>query len=227
MVTLTPAQVYDETRRRIVALVGAIDDATADTVVPACPAWTVRDTVAHVVGIVDDLQAGRVEGLGSDTWTDAQVQRRRGATLAEICAEWEALTADLATLGGGDAWMVTRLVADLVTHEHDLRGALGRPGARDNAAIGLGLARYAPFFVERVEQAGPAPLAVQAGSHRWEPTAGPAAGVVQGSPFEVLRALTGRRSRAQARRLDWQGVDPEPHLPLISPYGQPEDDLIE
>ena len=227
MHAVAPGEVYAETRRRLIALVAPLDAAGAATVVPACPLWSVTDTVAHVVGIVDDLRAGRLDGLGSDAWTAAQVGRRRGMSLAACCAEWEALAPTVDALAAQDPWMVTRLVADLVTHEHDIRAALHQPGARDSAAVGLGLVRYAPFFLERVGAAGLAPAAIEAGDQRWGPAAGEAAVTVAGSPFEVLRALTGRRSRAQVRGLRWSGADPDPYLPLISPYGQPVDDLVE
>lgn len=227
MHAVAPGEVYAETRRRLIALVAPLDAAGAATVVPACPLWNVTDTVAHVVGIIDDLRSGRLDGLGSDAWTAAQVERRRGMSLVDCCAEWEALAPTVDALAAQDPWMVTRLVADLVTHEHDIRGALQQPGARDSAAIGLGLVRYAPFFLERVGDAGLAPVAVEAGERRWGPAPGEAAITVTGSPFEVLRALTGRRSRAQVARLRWDGADPSPYLPLISPYGQPLEDLVE
>ncbi len=225
---LEPGTVYADTRARIVDLVVAAgEDATA-TIVPACPAWTVHDTVAHVVGIAADLRYGRTEGLGSDAWTAAQVDARRDRSFAEVCEEWADLAPFVADLAARDPWMVTRLVADLVTHEHDLRHALGGPGERDGAAVRLGLQRYGPAFVERAAEAGLAPVAVVAGDVRFEPAEVSSIAVtLHGSPFEVLRALTGRRSGAQVARLDWRGGDPTPYLALVSPYGSRTEDLPE
>lgn len=222
----SPGEVYRATRDRIIGLVTGHGEQGARTTVPACPAWTVQDTIAHVVGIVDDLHAGRTEGLGSEAWTAAQVDARRGRTLAEVCAEWEGQDGIIAALMASDPWLTTRIVADLVTHEHDVRAALNEPGARDDAAVHVGLQRYAPAFIERAETAGLAAVAVHAGPLQWSPS-GDATVELHGTPFEVLRALTGRRSQAQVQRLDWRGGDPAPYLPLISPYGQPSEDVVE
>ncbi len=221
-----PTEVYAATRARLIEWFRSLDDGAAATAVPACPAWTVRDTVAHVVGIVDDLLAGRTDGLGSDAWTAAQIERRAGRTLGEVCDEWERLAPAIDAFTRDDPWFGTRIVADLVTHEHDLRAALGRPGERASDAVHLGLRRYAPAFVDRAAEAGLAPVAVVIDGHR---AAGPADATVtlRGSAFDVLRALTGRRSRDQVAALDWAGADPTPYLPLISPYGQPADPLVE
>ena len=39
-------------------------------------------------------------------------------------------------------------------------------------------------------------------------------GTLEASPFELLRAMTGRRSLSQIRKLAWS-VDPEPYLPAF------------
>jgi len=224
MADLDPVAAYRETRHRLRDLL--TDPADGSVTVPACPAWTVADTIAHVIGIADDFRAGRLDGLGSDAWTAAQVEPRRGRSLTELFDEWEGLDGFLVGFGTDDPWMGTRLVADLVTHEHDIRGALGRPGARDSDAVLLGLERYAPSFAERAADAGLASVAVHAGGRSWGATAD-AALELHGTPFDVLRALTGRRSDAQVLRLDWRGADPGPYVGLVSPYGQRDDDLVE
>jgi uncharacterized protein (TIGR03083 family) len=224
MADIDPAAVYRETRHRLRDLLA--DPADAAVSVPACPAWTVADTIAHVIGIADDFRAGRLEDLGSDAWTAAQVEPRRGRSLADLFEEWEGLDAFMHRLATDDPWMGTRLVADLVTHEHDIRGALGRPGARDSAAVMLGLERYAPSFAERAAEAGLGPVTVHAGDRTWGPDTG-AVLELHGSPFDVLRALTGRRSRAQVLALDWRGADPGRYVALVSPYGQRAHDLVE
>ncbi|MCC6434259.1 MAG: maleylpyruvate isomerase family mycothiol-dependent enzyme [Acidimicrobiales bacterium] len=227
MTTSPPTEVYAATRHRLIAWFRTLDGTAAATVVPACPAWTVRDTVAHVIGIVDDILHDRTDGLGSDGWTAAQVERRAGRGLGELCDEWESLAAGVDAFTAADPWFGTRLVADLVTHEHDLRAALGQPGARDSDAVHLGLQRYAPAFVERAAHAGLGPVAVLTGDRRWGANPGDAAVALHGAPFDVLRALTGRRSTTQVAAMEWSGADPAPYLPLVSPYGQPAEPLVE
>jgi hypothetical protein len=49
---------------------------------------------------------------------------------------------------------------------------------------------------------------------------------VAADPFELFRALSGRRSLDQVRALAWVG-DPEPYLELFAPYPMPASPLIE
>lgn len=49
---------------------------------------------------------------------------------------------------------------------------------------------------------------------------------VRTDPFELLRAYAGRRSPDQIRAWEWSG-DPEPYLPLLSPFGLRPDPLVE
>ena len=47
--------------------------AECDAVIPATPEWTVHDLVAHLGGITADIVSGNLDGVGTDTWTAAQV----------------------------------------------------------------------------------------------------------------------------------------------------------
>ena len=68
---------YRGVRERVSELVTSPEvDAAAP--VPTCPAWAVGDVVAHLTGVVDDVMAGRLEGVATDPWTEAQVVARRG-----------------------------------------------------------------------------------------------------------------------------------------------------
>jgi hypothetical protein len=58
-----------------------------------------------------------------------------------------------------------------------------------------------------------------------EGTGAPAA-TLAGDPFELFRALSGRRSLDQVRALAWDG-DPEPYLDLFAPYPMPASPLVE
>jgi hypothetical protein len=49
---------------------------------------------------------------------------------------------------------------------------------------------------------------------------------LSGERYELLRSLTGRRSRRQIEALDWEG-DREPYVGMIPAYGEREDDIIE
>ena len=66
---------YRNLRERMMGLLRSQPDEAGEIQVPACPAWTVRQLVAHMVGVPDDLLAGRLDGVASEAWTAAQVGR--------------------------------------------------------------------------------------------------------------------------------------------------------
>ena len=70
-------------------LVASLDDAQMQTPVPACPAWRVHDLLCHLVGLPGDVNAGRIEGAGTDPWTAAQVAGHCDNTRDELLDEWE------------------------------------------------------------------------------------------------------------------------------------------
>jgi uncharacterized protein (TIGR03083 family) len=159
--------IFTEARTAAVALGRSLSASEAATVVPSCPGWTVRDVFAHVTGILDDLLHDRLEGLGTDAWTSAQVSARANRSLTEICDEYQdlgrrfdAFGATKADLVAGGLPLPMRVAADLVVHLSDIRSALGRPADRSSLALRLTLARYAPAFLERAAAAGLDPVCV-------------------------------------------------------------------
>jgi Mycothiol maleylpyruvate isomerase N-terminal domain len=74
---VTVGRTYAESRRRITDLVAGLGQ-EAERPVPTCPAWSVRDVIAHLAGVCADILAGNLAGIGTDAWADAQV-RPRGA----------------------------------------------------------------------------------------------------------------------------------------------------
>jgi hypothetical protein len=71
------AGVHADLRARVVDLLETVEPAVLDRPAPATPAWRVRDVVAHMVGVADDVVSGRLDGIASDPWTGGQVERRR------------------------------------------------------------------------------------------------------------------------------------------------------
>ena len=218
---------YASTRHRISDLVA--DPATGDAArtVPCCPAWSVHDVVAHLAGVVDDVLAGRLDGVATDPWTAAQVELRRGRPLAEVVDEWNALAPQFEQFLDYVGPPGAQAVADIVTHEHDIRQALGSPGARGSDALAIGLDFIAPGLRESARQRGIAPPGLRTPDGRaWlEPGDGAS---VTATAFELVRASTGRRSVAQLRALDWQG-DVEAVLPAFTfgPFVPAALDIVE
>ncbi len=223
--------VYAEGRERISEIVTALDGDQGRVAVPACPEWTVHDVVSHLSGICADILAGNLEGVATDPWTAEQVKERREWPLPEVVAEWGELAPQVEANAGvfpveaGQQW-----IADLTTHEHDIRGAVGRPGARDSrgVAIALEFAVTLGLNASLMSERLPA-LHVVAGEREWTVGGEDATTTLSAAPFDLMRALTGRRSRNQILAFDWSGGDPEIYVGAFQygPFTPPRRDLDE
>lgn len=69
----------------------------AELTVPACPAWTIRQTVAHLAGLAQDIVALNMKNKGADSWTQAQVDRL-GCTMDEVLDLWGEVIDPVATM---------------------------------------------------------------------------------------------------------------------------------
>jgi uncharacterized protein (TIGR03083 family) len=218
---------YRETRERVTELITSLSDEELERMVPACPEWSVKDLFGHLAAIATDVVEGRWDGGGSPEWTARQIEERKQRRVEEIAHEWAESGAQLEggldglhpAVGGG-------LNGDAVTHEQDARGAVRRPGGTDSAGFAIALDSYTRFFGKRLKNAGMPAVEVKAGDKAWVAGNGDPMISVAAEPFEMLRSLTGRRTREQVLALAWSG-DPEPYLDLFSMYGTPEDELEE
>ena len=239
------AGLYRDTRLRLGELVGSLGPDELAAPVPAYPGWTVADVVSHLAAVADDVLAGRLTGPPSPEQTAEQVTRLRGRTIDEVVSGW----ADLAPrfeemISGFEVWPA---VLDLATHEQDIRGALGQPGARDTEVVRVGAERLITLMrppvpiVVRVEDAeftvGPDDgtgngrndgtgngMSADTDAAR---TAGAGADLVLDTTrFEALRWRLGRRSRAQMTNLGWS-ADPTPVLDHLVVFGPSSEDIHE
>lgn len=219
-----PGAAYAGVRQRINELLEGASDRSGDSV-PACPDWRVRDLVAHVAGVCDDVLGGRLEGAGTDPWTAAQVEARQSRSLSEVLAEWNEQAPQLEAVLDSFGAAGHQLVMDTVTHEHDLRAALGAPGARDADAVGLGvgwLLRAYQMASAASGQPGVRAVASDTGTS-WEPDDGrPVVATVTASAFDLLRTFSGRRTEDEVRSLSWDG-DVDAALPTLAfgPFRMP------
>ena len=200
---------YHETRLRMTDLLRGLNEDDAGRTVSACPAWTVQQLACHAVGVSADILAGNIAEAGSDPWTEAQVAARCDRSLAELADEWDE-TGPQVEAALADGALPAQAVFDQVTHEHDLRDAIGRPGARDHEAVSIGLTFVETAWPFVMGSYDIPPLRVVTGVADLVAGEDPEV-TLHLSPFEALRALTGRRSLDQLRGYDW-GVDPTPWL---------------
>jgi uncharacterized protein (TIGR03083 family) len=217
-----PIAEWTRAQHRVVALVADAPD--PEVQVPACPDWTVHDLFAHMVGLGADVVAGDEPDDHNAMWTAAQVEKRRGRTVAELVAEWEEIGEPLRE------WMRahgSRPLGDVIIHEQDLRGALHRPGARDTPGLQAIRERFAGRLAARLP---PAPsIALVGETWRWTPTGtlDEAPVLIRASDFDLTRLLMTRRSAAQLARWTERG-DVGPYRSAFESLGPlPEQDLTD
>jgi len=241
------AAAYHDARIAMVTLTREHADEIQDTRVPACPDWTVRDLIAHVTSIANDLAGGLVPpdlnliqfwdddmARRREEFIDTALAKRRDLSLEEIIAEWDTAAERLEGMMRGEQpfpehapplveWIV---VTDIGVHLHDLLGALGTSAHRDALATGLALRSYVEAMRFRSAHDALPPLRIRAGTREWVIGEGEPVATLTGDPFELARAASGRRSPDQIRAYHWEG-DPEPFIGLFYPYGPRADALVE
>ncbi len=213
------ARIYQRSRERITAMVSELDDAGLSTTVAACPGWSVRDVVAHLAAVADDIGAGRLTGAPSAAETEAQIARFDGWGLPDIVATWSRAAGDLDRLADNQG--LAPPVGDVASHEHDIRAALNVPGARDSDAVMYSSDR----LLSNLRTPMPLRVAVEDAEYRSGPNEGPELHL-RTTRFEALRWRTGRRSRSQLAAMDWSG-DPAPVLDHLYMFGPAETDIVE
>jgi uncharacterized protein (TIGR03083 family) len=213
-------QTYFELRERVNELCQGLSTTDWERVTPHCPDWTIRETLAHLAGVVDDGINGNLEGVATDAWTNAQIAKRADKSGPEILEEWNTwapFVEDRATkVGLGFAQMVF----DAVTHEHDLRFALTKPGARDSEALRIGLAFFQSRLPAMAEKGGVlCPQIIVDGLALFTDPA-PDALVLTASMFDVVRSIGSRRTLDEIVSLNWS-ADPRTVMSVLLPFAPP------
>ncbi len=220
---------WSRAQQRVIELVADLPPERAQLRVPACPDWTVRDLLSHMVGLGVDVVAGDEPDDHNATWTGRQVETRRDRDVAALVAEWEAVAEPLRERMRAHG---PRPLGDVIIHEQDLRGALGVPGGQDTAGLRAIRERFTDRFAGRV--AALPPIALVGDRWAWTSTGGAdpdtvagAATLLRAPDFELARALVTRRSAAQLRGWTVRG-DVTPYLDAFAMLGPlPSVDLTE
>lgn len=226
------AEALRATRGRIGALISALPEDQLHVPVPACPHWSIHDLVSHLAGLAADFCGDLQVVMSPGFWAHDEVDRReilprRDRPTAQVFGEWVALSPKFESfVAGAGSPLAGGIVGDYICHEHDLRGALRQPGDRDSAECQLGLDVYARSMAVRVKAAGLPSLTIWAGDRTWTVGDGAAGSAVSAEPFEMFRALTGRRTRDQVRAFGWTGPSDQ-YVTEFSMFGWPEAPLEE
>ncbi|MFF4214494.1 maleylpyruvate isomerase family mycothiol-dependent enzyme [Streptomyces sp. NPDC001796] len=205
---------YCHTRASLTRLLTSRPDA-AVLPVPACPGWTVYDTVAHLVAncrLAEHNLVGRPKKAAGDT-------------LPELLVEWNRSgeRVELGLRGSSSDTAGSVLVMDAYTHEFDIRHALAselpksHPAAR--AAFDLAINGFRASVVQLRRPA----LRLQTMEAQWDVGDGEPTAVVSGTAHDLYRSLVGRRTVRQISELSWSD-DPATWIPAFSwgPFRPPQ-----
>jgi hypothetical protein len=147
------------------------------------------------------------------------VARFAGRPFDDVLARWDDVAPGFEeVIDGFDVWPA---VLDVATHEQDIRGAIGVPGARDTEVVRLGADRLLTWLQPPVALR----VVVEDETYDLGPE-GDAAIVLRTDRFEAFRWRLGRRSRCQLAQLDWTG-DPLPVLDHLVVFGPAATDIDE
>ena len=200
---------YAALRERVTELMRTLSLEQSKTVVPHCPQWTVKDCLAHMVGVPEDVISGQMDGVATDAWTDRQVQRHTNDSVDDLLDVWETNAPVFAKiLPNIPQPVLSQFMFDQTTHEHDIRTAVGQPGARDTLAVAV-----AEGFIRNSLAQQSDPAIAQLAAHKL-------------TGFEFLRTFSGRRSRSQILQ---NGFDLELVEKFIHglPFDIPESEVLD
>jgi uncharacterized protein (TIGR03083 family) len=159
---------YKEHVADVSALAGDLSDDQLAMPVPATPAWTVHEVLAHLAGGASDAVTGRMDGAPGPEWTSRHVSERARLPVADLLAELQSHQHAVAESVADNPRPA--LVWNIVVHHADLHEALDRPRMAEplwQPVLDAMLPRLAPTLVESVP------------------------------PYEVFRGAFSRRSRRQ------------------------------
>lgn len=213
--------IWTATHDRVHTMANGLSPEQAEQTVPATDAWTVRQLLAHMVGVDDDALKDAVPDDLEPSWTEHHVEDRADASVTDILEEWHTLAPGVQeALRAGPEDEVASLIVDAWVHEQDMRSATGEAGGRDSDAVEVTLGALVQLGLGAKAESGDVPpLRLEA--EDWSTTVGdgePTTTVRAPSRWELARGLGGRRSADQVRAWDWSG-DPSPYLSHLSPFG--------
>ena len=177
------AAAFVRSRSDVIALVDRFNEAHWNEISPLTPQWRVRDVLGHLCGVSEDVVAGNLPSADISAWAAAQVARHRDHSLQAIAATWSSsgVEAMISSLFG-------QMLFDQISHEFDIRYALGAPGDQESEGVHLAV----QFAANSLR--GPREVKIVLPNEVIElPGEGPVV-TVTCTRFELLRATTGRRS---------------------------------
>jgi uncharacterized protein (TIGR03083 family) len=202
MVTMSEQHdAYVASRARVAEIARPLRADQLATNVPCCPRWSAKDLVGHLTGVLEDRADKRLPTSGFEEWTDEQVARHRDESIGYVVDTWLAQPVAV----NDDVPSLAALSFDVVSHEHDLCHALGIAGDRTSDSVRVGSARAQERMSATLAAAG-APgvlLTIEDGEQLVEGATAPIR--LSTTRYDLMRLVTGRKSRPQAIALAWDG----------------------
>ncbi|MDX3385235.1 maleylpyruvate isomerase family mycothiol-dependent enzyme [Streptomyces niveiscabiei] len=200
---------YRRCRENITRLVTS-GPSVADLPVAACPGWSVRDLVGHLV-VVCRMAVDEEPGDISDPPPPPP-----GIPVPELVIAWAELEKELPRVLPRADWLRRRILPlDAFSHELDLRAALGMPPPDRHPALADALDLAAMGFTLALHEHSLPALCVQTPDRVWTVGEGEPAATLSGESMDIFRALTGRRTVRQIGELSWS-TEPDRWLPAFT-----------
>jgi uncharacterized protein (TIGR03083 family) len=198
---------YRTVRARMIELAATLDEAQANTPVPALPAWTVHDTFAHLAGLCAEVVDGVVVGPATDEDTAREVADRKGRSLAEICQEWASRAPEVdALIDQPKGYRYNLLVQDAWHHEQDVLGALKLPQMRECPTTPTIAATTVDRFARSWQKYELSPaVRIETRNGAWTVGVGEPVAALSTTDFDLARMLIGRRTLDEMREMGWTG----------------------
>ncbi|MFM1752846.1 MAG: hypothetical protein RL119_1808 [Actinomycetota bacterium] len=196
---------YRNARQRMQEIAGELDGTAIETMVDACPAWRVKDLISHVTGIAVDLGAGNSPVGDTQAWVDRQVEERRQIPLVEVVEEWSRAAPRFESMIEAAPARLWGLTYDTVVHEHDLRAAVGRPGARESDGVKVAAELGLNLVKGDLARAGLPAIQITFGGRDYLVGNGEPQLSWSGSAFDCLRLLGSRRTAEEMKQAGFVG----------------------
>jgi len=222
------AECYSTVRTRMIEFAEGLTGEQAATPVPALPAWTVRDTYAHLAGLCAEVLDGTISGPATDEDTARHVAARADRGLAELCEEWAGPAPRMdALISGPKGYRYNLLVQDAWQHEQDVLGAFRLPQLREDATTITVATTVMDMYVRswRKFELSPA-VRITTPTGEWVPGVGEPVASLRTNDFDLVRMLIGRRTLSEMRAMGWTG-DPGEALDRLHFFTPPVKELGE
>ena len=186
---------WNASRQRVSELILRTPLPELERVAPLTPEWRVRDIVAHLVGVAQDVSSGNFP-QDFDAWTSAQVERLRAIDAHTLVRQWQGFP-----IGEMLSEPLAIALYDQATHEADICHAVGVPSELDHATLAL----LSKFTLNRF---GASENNLHVTLHLDGDDFVTGTGVnevrLSATSFEWFRASSGRRSVQQIRAMKWR-----------------------